>query len=314
MLHVEITAPARDARLSSPLAIACIRYEGVTSRTLTLRVGEVRHVLELDGPTGEVRENITLLVGKNTLVAEVDGARHEHVVHLKRSKNLKIAKPSGRGAHNTRAEEFSGTFTDTSCPAGVIAVNGFMQQFAVLEASGDFGEMVVLRPGVNHLAVQIGEFYATRKITTTFPASKLLTTLLWDTNRTDVDLYVTEPSGKTVFFRQKEHAGTLDVDRTQGFGPENYSIGGDDAAPGTYTVRVHYYASRGVGRTEWAVRILGDEGTGAQRRRTFYGILEHADSGTAGGGGSGPAWNDVCVVTVGSDGSVSFEPEGSRHG
>jgi uncharacterized protein YfaP (DUF2135 family) len=187
-------------------------------------------------------------------------------------------------------------------------VNGFMQQFSVRGSEGSFDEKIVLRPGANHVAVQIGEFYATRLVTGTFNAAKLLVTLVWDTPSTDVDLYVTEPGGETVYYSSKTHAGNLDVDRTQGFGPENYSLGkaGAKVAPGDYRVRVHYYADRGLGRTEWTVRVLSEESTGEQQRRNFYGILDYSNSSGATPGSTGNDWNEVCIVRVANNGAVEI--------
>jgi uncharacterized protein YfaP (DUF2135 family) len=220
-------------------------------------------------------------------------------VTLKPSSQVTIKEPSDGAAIATRATGFTGSYAGVSCPAGVIAVNGFMQQFSVRGTDGSFDEKVVLRPGANHLAVQIGELYATRLVTGAFDAAKLLVTLVWDTPSTDVDLYVTEPSGEHVYYSSKAHAGNLDVDRTQGFGPENYSIGkaGEAIADGRYRVRVHYYADRGLGRTEWTVRVITDESTARQRRQSFYGILDWSRS-EGSPGGSGNDWNDVCDVTV----------------
>ena len=47
-------------------------------------------------------------------------------------------------------------------------------------------------------------------------------TLLWNTTA-DIDLYVTEPGGKTIWWNERNgrQGGELDVDNTEGFGPEN---------------------------------------------------------------------------------------------
>ena len=306
--NLTIAAPADGAVLSSPLAILKVRYDGAgTARIATIRVGAVTHVVELRGPAGELRENITLLEGQNELSVEIGGARAAIGVELKPSRNVLISAPAAAATIATRATGVTGTYKDVSCPAGVIAVNGFMQQFAVRGSSGTFDEKIVLRPGANHLAVQIGECYATRLVQSGFEPSKLLVTLVWDTPTTDVDLYVREPSGQSVFYSQKAHEGTLDVDRTQGFGPENYSLGraGGRVTPGAYQVRVHYYADRGLGRSEWTIRVLADEGSPAQQRQSFYGILDYSNSNGA-PGGTGRDWDDVCTVQVSAEGAVTI--------
>ena len=310
---VEIVSPADGTRLTSPLAIVVIRFENVQGQAVTIKVNDVLHVVELAGTSGEIRENLTLLEGPNVIDVSVGKATAQCVVNLAKSKHISIGKPkaaSGVPQVLTRATEFAGSYRNVSCPAGVISVNGFMQQFAVGAKSGKFSEMVVLRHGANHLAVQIGEYYATRLVQGVFDPARLLVTLVWDTDHTDIDLYTTEPNNETVWFSDKTKRGNLDVDRTQGFGPENYSLVGKKVPLGRYRVRVHYYAARDVGRSEWTVRVITDEGSPKQKRRTYYGILD-ASLGNSGPGGQGLDWDDVCVVTLGKGGAVEFEPTGN---
>jgi uncharacterized protein YfaP (DUF2135 family) len=309
---VEIVSPADGARLTSPLVIIVVRYSKVRGQSATIKINEVLHVVELNGTSGEIRENVTLLTGRNAIEVTMGKAMARSTVILAKSKHISIGKPkaaSGSPQVTTRATEFAGSYRNVSCPAGVISVNGFMQQFAVAGKSGKFNEMVVLRHGANHLAVQIGEYYATRLVQGTFDPARLLVTLVWDTDHTDIDLYTTEPSGETVWFSSKTQRGNLDVDRTQGFGPENYSLTGSRVPLGRYVVRVHYYAAREVGRSEWTVRVITDEGSPKQKRRTYYGILDRS-AGNSGPGGVGLDWDDVCVVTLGKRGAVEFEPTG----
>lgn len=60
-------------------------------------------------------------------------------------------------------------------------------------------------------------------------------TLTWDTP-TDIDLYVQDPSGDWVWFRNKQSAsgGHLDIDNTSGFGPENIFWEKNGAPNGTF--------------------------------------------------------------------------------
>jgi uncharacterized protein YfaP (DUF2135 family) len=304
---IEITSPKPAAQVTSPLAIVCVRFENIVEPTVTIRVNGVVHVVEIPQASGSLRENVTLIEGKNRIEVVAGQARQALELDLPQSGNIKL--PNVKAEFGLRAMEVAGTFEGVSCPAGVIAVNGFMQQFAVTGKDGTFAEKVVLRNGDNHLAVQIGEHYTTRLIRGTFAASKLLVTLVWDTNTTDVDLYVSEAGGHTVYYSSKSGEGNLDVDRTSGYGPENYSVGaaGRAITAGRYVVRVHYYGDRGLGRTEWTTRIISDEGTPAQQRRTYYGILDRSDSGNASPGDRGSDWNDVAVAVVDAKGNVRFE-------
>jgi hypothetical protein len=95
-------------------------------------------------------------------------------------------------------------------------------------------------------------------------------TLLWD-SVADIDLHVIEPGGKEIYWndRKGNHGGELDVDNTDGYGPENiYWLkqnpdGSKDLGqgpPGEYRWYVKYYGgNRGVPvATRWKVRIKHD--------------------------------------------------------
>jgi hypothetical protein len=73
------------------------------------------------------------------------------------------------------------------------------------------------------------------------PKSDLRVTISWNTDATDVDLWVLEPDGTKCYYGQNRtpSGGELSQDQTQGYGPERYRVA--RAAPGTYTVRVHYF-------------------------------------------------------------------------
>lgn len=133
-----------------------------------------------------------------------------------------------------------------------------------------------------------------------FPPAVFRATLSWDTNGTDVDLYVTDPAGQTAWFggRTTANGAELDVDNTSGFGPENITLTTEDTIlyDGDYIVRVHYY--RGNPVTNYTVAVLLYEGSPRQTLSTFSGSLTNASSGSAGPGGTGPAWRDITRVRL----------------
>jgi tetratricopeptide (TPR) repeat protein len=73
------------------------------------------------------------------------------------------------------------------------------------------------------------------------PQSDLRVTISWNTDATDVDLWVIEPSGEKVFYSNKKskNGGELSEDQTQGYGPERYQVA--KALPGEYKIIVHYF-------------------------------------------------------------------------
>jgi hypothetical protein len=72
--------------------------------------------------------------------------------------------------------------------------------------------------------------------------SDLRVTISWNTDATDVDLWVIEPDGTKCFYQHNKtnNGGELSQDQTQGYGPERYRV--RKARPGTYKVVVHNYA------------------------------------------------------------------------
>lgn len=94
---------------------------------------------------------------------------------------------------------------------------------------------------------------------------RLLEWLAWDTDHTDIDLHVVEPSGELVYYghRFSQTGGQLSRDFTQGYGPEVYL--NRDAPPGIYMVRAKYFSSSQVSAATgatcavlWQVTDLGD--------------------------------------------------------
>jgi uncharacterized protein YfaP (DUF2135 family) len=73
--------------------------------------------------------------------------------------------------------------------------------------------------------------------------SDLRVTITWNTDATDVDLWVIEPDGTKCYFEhtRTKNGGELSQDQTQGYGPERYQVA--KAQSGEYRVVVHYFAA-----------------------------------------------------------------------
>ena len=92
--------------------------------------------------------------------------------------------------------------------------------------------------------------------------------LSWDTDRTDVDLWVTNPAGQKVFYKTKKgrFGGTLYDDVTNGYGPESFTARA--AVAGMYSVHVNYF-SGGRGTFKEArgeVIVVLNEGRDSEER------------------------------------------------
>ena len=86
----------------------------------------------------------------------------------------------------------------------------------------------------------------------------------WNTDATDVDLWIIEPDGDKCFYQHNRTAagGELSQDQTQGYGPERYQIG--KARSGEYKVVVHYFrpnANLLAGETHVQVVVTRHAGT-----------------------------------------------------
>ncbi len=94
--------------------------------------------------------------------------------------------------------------------------------------------------------------------------SDLRVTISWNTDNTDVDLWVIEPDGTKCFYQHNRTAsgGELSQDQTQGYGPERYRIA--KAQPGEYGIVVHYFRANPnllAGETHVNVVIARNAGT-----------------------------------------------------
>ncbi|KIG19346.1 putative signal peptide protein [Enhygromyxa salina] len=98
--------------------------------------------------------------------------------------------------------------------------------------------------------------------------------LTWDTDRTDVDLWVINPKGEKVFYSHRKGAfgGTLYGDVTSGYGPESFTA--STAKAGTYAVEVNYYGSGGAMKeARGEVLVVVNEGRADEQQHTFAYVL-----------------------------------------
>ncbi len=96
--------------------------------------------------------------------------------------------------------------------------------------------------------------------------------LSWDTDLTDIDLWVIEPSGEKCFYsnKQTQMGGLISRDFTQGYGPEEYLL--HAAMPGNYTIQANYYGSSQqtlTGATTLLATIYTHFGRANEQHRTI---------------------------------------------
>jgi tetratricopeptide (TPR) repeat protein len=107
--------------------------------------------------------------------------------------------------------------------------------------------------------------------------------LEWNTDHTDMDLWVDEPSGERAIYSHPRTVigGRLSNDMTQGYGPEEYLL--RRAMDGTYEVRANVYASDRLnpnGGTIIRARIFRNWGRPDQAEQTLELELKKGESGT----------------------------------
>ena len=102
----------------------------------------------------------------------------------------------------------------------------------------------------------------------------MVVSIMWNTDNTDVDLHVVEPSREECYYGHRTTAsgGSLTTDVTTGYGPEMYVL--PRAPRGTYLVRAHYYASdrnRASARSKVYATVI--EGFGTPRERSVERVV-----------------------------------------
>ncbi len=107
--------------------------------------------------------------------------------------------------------------------------------------------------------------------------------LTWDTDRSDVDLWVTNPAGEKVFYSHKEgqFGGKLFGDVTNGYGPESFTA--HRAHSGQYQIAVNYYSegSSNFPEARGEVVIVLHEGQADEERRVLpYRLFEKGQTVT----------------------------------
>jgi len=95
--------------------------------------------------------------------------------------------------------------------------------------------------------------------------------LTWDTDRSDVDLWVTNPAKEKVFYSHKKgkFGGSLFGDVTTGYGPESFTS--HKAHKGKYVVQVHYYSAGASNFPEarGEVVVVLNEGSANEQRHVL---------------------------------------------
>lgn len=174
----------------------------------------------------------------------------------------------------------------TDQPAGsprvpyTLVVNGVAMPLKV-DGAGHFSRPYNFGPGSNNVQVISPDGRQQRSATfyeaqTDKQRARVRVVLSWSTDNTDLDLHVITPDGQHAWYghRDLDNGGALDVDVTDGYGPEIFSS--PVAMPGLYYVYVNYYGGNGSdieGKpaviTVAHITIITDENTPDAKQQTF---------------------------------------------
>jgi Ca-activated chloride channel family protein len=94
-------------------------------------------------------------------------------------------------------------------------------------------------------------------------------TLAWDSDNTDIDLWVIDPNGEKAYYghRLSYQGGRVSQDVTGGYGPEEFAL--RVAKPGKYTVQAQFYGHR--------QQVLATSTTLMMRLTTGFGRADQKD-------------------------------------
>lgn len=110
----------------------------------------------------------------------------------------------------------------------------------------------------------------------------LRVTLEWNTDRSDMDLWVDEPSGERCYYANSRTAsgGRISNDMTNGFGPEEYLL--RRAPAGDYVIQANVFRPDTLDRngvTSVTVRLWRDWGRPTERMESFVAEIDASGTG-----------------------------------
>lgn len=192
---------------------------------------------------------------------------------------VNITSPEDGDSTTEHVVYLEGTVSDPTIEHATLIVNENSQTISVFQGNLE-GTPIILRRGPNTIRVEAyndgGLGYDEVTVYGIFEAVGMKITLTWDVGpHNDVDLHVQDPTGEWCWYSHMQTAigGWLDVDDTEGWGPENFYLSQSavDSTPGDYNVKVHYYDDAGEGPTTPTLHILLNEEQANQIERTIVG-------------------------------------------
>lgn len=186
---------------------------------------------------------------------------------------VNIQEPGG-GFTRKRIVKVRGQVRGADSTWGWLIYNGIRQRMAVNNKK--FEVPLVLSRGDNLIRVLIP--FKTQQLADTVsvyadvPKRDMRIVLTWNTDKSDMDLWVRDPQGEKVYYRHKTSkiGGQLDVDVTTGYGPETFTL--PNAMAGNYQIQVQNYSPGKVPLTRLRVDLLLFPGSDREVRRSYHAV------------------------------------------
>jgi tetratricopeptide (TPR) repeat protein len=204
------------------------------------------------------------------LLAALDIAVDQHTVFELADVEYRLGLPEARGRFRSIVDAVDAPEA-VRYPARQRLVQIAAREKREAEARGEAGTVAKLAQEIEQLAVNGGV------------ENDIKVFLSWDTDRTDIDLWVTTPSGEKVFYGAKvgKDGEQLFDDVTTGYGPESFTA--HTAAAGTYTVAIDYFGARpgAFKEARGEIIVVLNEGRKNETRKAFpYRLFEEKDNVT----------------------------------
>lgn len=212
--------------------------------------------------------SVTQLTDRNGAVTQNGGTTDQRVQTV----SGRVMNPAGADASEFGGKVFvvhngqSQQVTPVPCSASDCRPGEWEFTTDIVLSSGSNQIQVVVEDSAGRQAGRSGTFNVNANI----PARDLTITLTWETDGNDVDLHIYDPQGNHAYYSNKLGipGGELDLDDTNGYGPETFTM--ESATPGQWTVKVRYYSAHGVtSNVPVTVRISKREGAPQVFTHTF---------------------------------------------
>lgn len=225
--------------------------------------------IQMTHPVGGWRADVQDGDGQGSFMQEV----HYPAVRVNVAEGTPIAAQiRGRIASRAGAKPRPRDGRRSQEPATLV-VNGLAMPLQTDEL-GQFARPYAFAAGSNSVEVR-ADSRAPRRVqfldTSARSRPRLRILLSWDTSGTDLDLHVISPSGQHAWYGQRVIAdgGALDVDVTDGYGPEIFASPRPER--GNWHVFVNYFGGWGdsASLSTAQVVIIDGEGTASETRREY---------------------------------------------